>query len=436
MRISHMMLSALVAVGCGVTGSGGTDLVDGLDGPDITGSPDGAGRDESRVVPDALTETATSEDIADQAVWDTVPDCGQDDIWEVWPGPDLPYPHEAQEEPCQQVDEATDPAIKGIVYFDGDQTSDSLYAQGCYPPFDEPSGAIVTRLIGEEGEWETETCGNGKFGFGDLKPGTYALDFELPEGSYCTSSNCGRRFPQAVKEGKVVIVTIGDSIPNVGPAPRFPDRLAKIVGRLAPTENHNIAVSGSTALHWLPGTNYFENKLDPELAGADVVLISLGGNDVMAYLGGAMYDHSKLIDKFMGLDEFQVKLGENIRSIVEEIMVRAPHVDVVFLLYFNYANATYWKNLAGSYYGMMKNVATNAFLIALEKMSAVPGLVIADMFNSIGEEWVDPYLSDSVHLSALGHKVYAEQTFLSLGGALIGKTTIGLDRQVGYWVEQ
>lgn len=436
MRCWFTWLVVLAIAGCSATAGDSNELADvGASGDgtvvDASLQQDSAAPGDSVDLSYPDMSGADHPEPADLAV-----EAAADDVWEAWTDPDLPYPHEALEQPCPQADDAEDPAIKGIVYFDGDQTSDSHYAQGCFPPFDHPSQAVVTTLIGEHDVWQTETCANGKFGFGDLKAGTYALDFELPEGAHCTSSNCGRRFPEAVKEGKVVIVTIGDSIPNVGPSPRFPDRLAKMVGRLAQTENRNIAVSGSTAKHWLPGTSYFESKLLPELGDADVVLISLGGNDIMAYLGGAMYDHSKLIEKFMGLDEFQVTLGENVRSIVEEIMFRAPHVDIVFLLYFNYANATYWKGLAGSYYGMMQNVATNAFLIALEKMSAVPGLIIADMFNSIGDQWVDDYLSDSVHLSGMGHKVYAEQIFLSLGGALIGETTVGLDRQVGYWVEE
>ena len=38
----------------------------------------------------------------------------------------------------------------------------------------------------------------------------------------CMQRNCTRRFPRAIDEGDVTIVTFGDSVPVVGDAPMFP----------------------------------------------------------------------------------------------------------------------------------------------------------------------------------------------------------------------
>ena len=45
---------------------------------------------------------------------------------------------------------------------------------------------------------------------------------------------------------------------------------------LVPTEDINVAVPGSVSEQWLPGSNFYENKVKPNLEQAQVVLMSLG----------------------------------------------------------------------------------------------------------------------------------------------------------------
>jgi len=356
-----------------------------------------------------------------------LPDIVADEVTPEVVGPVCPLPEETEA-----------PAISGLIYFDGDKTSDSYYDQGLYPAYDHALEGMEVRLLSYESEWAYETCPDGRFSFGSLEPGRYVLDVLTPADSQCTSANHGLHFAEAVRNGEVKIVTIGDSIPTHGPGPHFPEVLGSIVSDVADTISLNKAVPGSVAGGWLPGGNYFETRLDPELADSDVVIISIGGNDVMAWLGPALYsgDYYQLLQKVMEFPQFQADLRAKVVAIVKEIQARAPHVDVVYCLYVNYAKATYWKNVAGDYHDMLMDVAVNALNKAREEMSSHKGVVLADMYGALGDENPDPYMSDSVHLSKLGHQFYAEQIFLALGGAMVGDEPLGLDRLFGFHWEE
>jgi len=371
-------------------------------------------------------DTGGSQDLAAELGPDIVDE-------EVAPLPEVVGPE------CPLPEQTVAPAISGLVYFDGDKTSDSFYDQGLYPAYDHPLEGMEVRLLNYESEWGAETCPDGRFSFGGLESGYYVLDVLAPDDCQCTSANYGVNFVNAVRNGEVKIVTIGDSIPTHGPGPHFPEVLGGIVSQVADTISLNKAVPGSVAGGWLPGGSYFENRLDPELADSDVVVISIGGNDVMAWMGPALYsgNYSQLLQKVMEFPEFQADLRAKVVAIVKEIQARAPHVDVVYCLYVNYAKATYWKNVAGSYYDMLMDVAVNALNKAREEMSSHKGVVLADMFGALGDENPDPYMSDSVHLSKLGHQLYGEQIFQALGGAIVAEEPLGLDRMYGFhWEEE
>ena len=92
-------------------------------------------------------------------------------------------------------------------------------------------------------------------------------------------------------------MTFGDSVPVVGDAPMFPDRLATLIGDLAEVDSRNIAVGGTLSTDWVPGSNYFENRLRPNIADADVIVISVGGNDITSSLdASALQDIDKAIE--------------------------------------------------------------------------------------------------------------------------------------------
>ena len=93
----------------------------------------------------------------------------------------------------------------------------------------------------------------------------------------------GRRARRRHRNGAIKLVTMGDSVPVVGDKPTFPDRLASLLGGLAPVENRNIAVGGTLSTHWLPGTSHCDNILLPEIA--DAVGASLSAVKVRAHRG-------------------------------------------------------------------------------------------------------------------------------------------------------
>ncbi len=322
--------------------------------------------------------------------------------------------------------------VYGRLYLDGDETSVSMHSQGYYPKYDEPIDGWTATLIDSAGEVATKSCFDGFFGFGEVGIGDYVLEVSAPEDVECTSSNNATRFPQAVREGHVTIVTIGDSVPKVGPKPLFPARVATMVEGVATVDNLNIAVSGTMTKHWQPGGNLFENVLSPVLADADVVVISIGGNDVMGYIGGSMGNTYQMLQKVEGLDEYTTELHESVAKIINEIRARAPHVDIIFCLYVNYAKASYWGNQVGPYKELFAVAGYNALVKARGLLAGMDGVLIADMFGALQGGAVDPYLIDAVHLSGKGHILYAEQIFAVLGGLSIDEDHEPVERFYGF----
>ena len=48
-------------------------------------------------------------------------------------------------------------------------------------------------------------------------------------------------------------------------------------------------------------------------------------------------------------------------------------------------------------------------------VAAVPGVVVVDVYGALGSAFVDDWLSDPLHLSALGHERYATEILRALG---------------------
>ena len=338
-------------------------------------------------------------------------------------------------DPCPD-DGYAEPAVTGTIYHDADKTSNSYHSQGFYMLFDAAIPDVEVALTGASKDMSTTTCPDGSFGFGGLADGAYLIDVKLPPDTLCTSTNRSVRLPQAIDEGKVVLVTIGDSIGVVGSNELFPARLANLLSSLATVDNRNLAVGGSKAKDWLPGSNHFENKLKPNLPDADVVVITVGGNDLQGYMPPkADYDFASVMAKLAGMPDFMAGLNNDIHTIITETQALAPHADVVYIVYMNYANSQPWKDQYGQYAGLVIAGLYNTFDDMRELASAIPGVILADMFGALGDEPVGGYMSDFVHLNDAGHQLYAEQIFLSLGGALVGAEPLGLERMFGFFVE-
>ena len=425
-----VLLCCCLLVGCG----GGVIFVgDGA----LIGEPGDATRPEDVKQQDNVRWESRPEEagcvdlIALDSVVDVVclPDVVPTDLPSV---PDLQEVEEIAPEPVSDCPGVAGAVVSGRLYLDGDKTSVSIHSQGYFPKFDDPIDGWTVALIKEGKEWSAESCADGFFGFGEVGLGAYILEVNAPNEAECTSSNSAQRFPEAVREGHVTIVTIGDSVPKVGPVPLFPARLAKLVGRVAEVDNLNLAVSGTLTKHWQPGGNLFENVLAPELPDADVVVISIGGNDVMAYIGGSMGNTYQMLKRVEGLDEYTTELHDSVACIIDEIHARAPHVDVVFTLYVNYAKATYWANQVGPYKDLFAAAGHNALVKARGLLAGMDRVLIADMFGAVGSGPVDPYLIDAVHLSAKGHVLYADQIFMVLGGLAIDEDHEPVERLYGF----
>jgi len=400
-------------------------------GPDGTCAGDGTGPDPA--VPDTRGEGADGAVPPKEVVHEADSPVGGDGEAELPSASDL-QPEGDDSPPGDCPDAPLDPsaAIQGLIYQDGDQSSCTWYDQGMFPKYDSPLSGTEVRLYGPKGEYSTWSCPEGRFQFDALAQGSYLVDVRVPDADDCTSSNQPKRLPEAVGEGEVTIVTIGDSIAVVGQGPLFPQILAGFLSPLAEIQNHNIAVSGTRTVDWVPGTPLFENKLVPELPGADVLIITLGGNDIMAWVGGSLGSYPDLYAKMLELDDFLAGIHANIVATIEQAKKINPTVDIVFCLYFNYAQSSYWQKYMGSYTELALAATANAWEKARKNVASLPGIVVADMYGAVEGQLLDPYLADSVHLSAKGHQFYAEQVFLALGGALIGPSPLGLNREYGF----
>lgn len=338
---------------------------------------------------------------------------------------------------CTPADGVTGTAVTGVVYLDLDESNASLIAGGFDEDIDDPVAGATIGLIGAETEWTATTCEGGDWGVGDLSDGVYVVAAEVDEAALCSSRNCTRRFPEAIRSGYVKIVTWGDSVPKVGGDPLYPSRLASLLSPLATVDNQNVAMPGSVSTDWMPGTGYFENNLMPQVPDADVILISVGGNDLMASLSDPMAllaDVDAAVEAAMAL---VVEIVGNVITTVDAIRAVNPDVDVVYSLYPNYGQATIMPwGLAGNFLG--PDVLPALFETARSNIPQASNVILADMFASFEGLPLDDYLYDSLHFNDAGHTRYAEVIFEALGGVLVGpspleggRTPLGLEHHVG-----
>ena len=231
-------------------------------------------------------------------------------------------------DPCDPAN-ITDPAISGQVYVDENLSSDTLYVQEMEVGTDTPAPGSDVRLVGNQYNETIQTCDDGSFAFSGLANGTYVLHADATEQKGCTSANCAPQFANAVANGEVTIVTMGDSVPVVAPGtePLFPARLADMLAPLASVTNQNIAVG-------------------PKLADADVIVVSLGGNDLQFFVQDSLGTGDVLgaAATFPGFIDGVIANG---LTIIQEIQKRAPHVDIVYCVYLNYLNTSEMQGMLG-----------------------------------------------------------------------------------------
>jgi lysophospholipase L1-like esterase len=204
------------------------------------------------------------------------------------------------------------------------------------------------------------------------------------------------------------IVFIGDSLAVEAP-PNYPELLPAALGDRAPgVETVNLAEPGTTAADWKPGSALFEQRLDPELGRADVIVVSLGGNDLEAGIGGVdgIDALSQAGDRATAAFDAIDRFGRQLRRIHAEIRERAPDAGIVYVGYPDYADATAWQQGAGAGGTLALELGLDALFAAAK--AAEPDLAI-DMRAATERAGVDSLLADSEHLGPAGHELYARR---------------------------
>jgi lysophospholipase L1-like esterase len=329
-------------------------------------------------------------------------------------------------------------SLSGSVYHDADKSSRSHYEQEIGEG-DAALADIDVFLFDGADETSAMTGDDGSFEFAGLEPGSYFIDYGLGSEYLCTSRNRPLRVQDAIREGAITIVTIGDSIGVEGSDHPYPECLADHFAELAEVTLHNQARGGSRSWEWLPGSDaaYFEERLLPVLADADLVTITLGGNDLDAYVDdGPPYDPMQIIQNFLDHPEYLLGMIPNVIELMEAIKAENPTCDVAYIVYPNFANSTAWQTLLPSF---MHPLTVSVLDIALTGVRGIVGsvedAVIVDMLGALYGVWLDDYLVDEVHPSDLGHQTYADLIFETLGGAVIDgePDRIGQERMIGYF---
>ena len=323
--------------------------------------------------------------------------------------------------------------VSGSVYLDQNDSANTLYDQGVDPEDAPPPTPVSVSLFTTEKISSGLTCDGGEFAFEGLEPGRYLIDV-APEASWsCASTNCGRNLATAIRGGQVNVVAFGDSVPAYGPEPWFPERFGAHLSGFAEVTVTNVAIPGSESREWLPGTRAWVNRLAPTLDDADVIVFSLGGNDLYSVIDDINSpDAQAILGQVDAILELIDQIKANLKAIVEAIRAEAPHADIVWLLYPNYAMSRAWGEIAGDYQGAAELLLETELKQIREEMADVPGLLIMDIFAAVDKARIDTLLLDELHLNAEGHAFYAEELFRTLGGVHVTADAPHVTRDFGF----
>jgi len=331
-----------------------------------------------------------------------------------------------------------DADVQGRIYTDVDGSDQSTYVGGFEEGIDAPIAGAVVSLISADQTQTVKTCDDGRYGFAGLEEGVHLVAAEPTKGS-CTQRNCTHRLPVAIEGGHVTMLTIGDSVPVQGDAVTFPARVATLLSELATIDNMNEAVSGSKSTQWVPGASYFEQRVRPNLAQTDLVVISVGGNDFLELMGSATLDN--IVQVLADAEILVADIAENVRMIESEIHAEKADIDVVYCVYVDYSlasNTSPW-DLANF---LPEGTIHDLLVQARDLIEPDDDIIIVDLLE-VSKELsmpLDNYLADALHFNDLGHTLYAEEVFKALGGVLIGpspltgapNTPLGEEHSYGY----
>ena len=260
------------------------------------------------------------------------------------------------------------------------------------------------------------------------------MSVEVPDHYICTSTNFSTRISDAIDLGQITILTFGDSIPSFGPTPWFPENVAQFFNQFAPSSEINLAVPGTVTDNWLPGTSRFAT-LSEQVPQADVIIFSLGGNDLLYYVEGISAGSiPEMMEHLNDLDPLLDRIQSNLETIYYELRTLAPKADIVWLLYPNYATSDQWASYTGEYTFLIEGMMDNKLRIIRGRMSESEGLMIADIFGGTADIDLDDLLFDPLHLNSHGHRYYAAEIFMTLGGVIMnGDYARGQERMIGFF---
>lgn len=317
--------------------------------------------------------------------------------------------------------------LAGRAWHDVDASDLSTYLAAFDDATDEAERDLEVIVYGADAAVAatTTTCEDGTYGVEDLPAGPYIVATpDIPEEG-CAQKACPRQLWDALAEGRdIKILTVGDSLPVQGAQPTFPARLADRLAPIVTVENVNVAVGGSTSPDWIPGGAYYDSLVAPEIADADVVLISIGGNDFLNLAAGAGLDN--IAQVLADADALLIEVVDNVRTLSSAIRAVNPDVDIVFTLYVDYSqsNISPWDLVGllppGTIYDLLARV--RSMLEPEDEIVVVDVLEASTMLDSP----LDDYLVDALHFSDLGHDFYADEIFKTLGGVQVGGDDVAM----------
>ncbi len=161
---------------------------------------------------------------------------------------------------------------------------------------------------------------------------------------------------------------------------------------------------------WIPGARFFEQS-KAAVATADLVTLSLGGNDLEAAASSE--------DPFTIIEVAEQAIQDLI-LVVEGLLALNLDMDLVVTVYANYAMGDLWADWVPVDY--LELVRSGMGMLLEQMRDALveqDDVLIADCYEALLDQNVNPYMFDEIHLNDAGHELYARVILRSLGAAML-----------------
>ncbi len=313
--------------------------------------------------------------------------------------------------------------IGGRIYFDADQSAESHLRQGYNNGDDVVFGLKVDLYDGSSKQ--TATSGKGGFySFDDQPNGVYFVHPRVPGWLDDTSRNLPHRVHEAVAEGHINILAVGDSLGKIGSDKPYPQWLAEHFENLCDVTMHNEHAPGSRSWEWMPGDpkGYYEDRVLPYANEVDLVVMTVGGNDADIYIEDMdweNYDIVQIVTNFFNDPSYVTEIFPRVRQLVEDLHDAAPQADIVYMIYPNYADSAWVAPPLGMFAGAFQSLLGFILELLRHDFEGLEYLTIADQYEYWKGETLDPWLFDAIHFNDLGAEELARVMFHALGGVIL-----------------